>query len=165
MATVKFKSKPVHTVGNLPKIGDKVPDFSLVGQDLEEFSLANFGAQRKLLNIFPSMDTKVCSLALQTFYKKCKEIPNLVVLNISMDLPFAASRFCQENKLENAMTLSAFRSDFSDAYGVKLSDGPLKGLCTRAVIVLDSDNRVLYSEIVPEITQEPNYDAALKDLR
>lgn len=165
MATVTLKSKTIHTNGNLPEKGDAAPDFILVGQDLTEVSLIYFGKKNKLLNIFPSMDTKTCSLAMRTFYEKCKEASDLAVLNISMDLPFAAARFCQENKLEQATTLSAFRSNFPEDYGLKINEGPLKGLCARAVIVLDENNRVVYSELVPEITQEPNYDAAINSLQ
>jgi thiol peroxidase len=164
MGTVTFKSKPVHTNGEPLIVGKTAPTFALVGQDLAEVTLETLGKKKKLLNIFPSMDTSVCSLALRKFYEKTQNIPDLVVLNISMDLPFAAARFTKENKLDKAVTLSAFRSDFPDKYGVRLTDGPLKGLCARTVIVLDQDNKVVYSELVPEITSEPNYDAALKKI-
>lgn len=164
MAQVTFKSHPTRTAGDLPERGAAAPNFSLVTQDLSEVSLATFGQQMKLLNIFPSMDTQVCSLSVKKFYEKCRTFHHLAVLNISLDLPFAASRFCKENHIEQAVTLSAFRSDFPVNYGVKITEGPLKGLCARAVVLLDADNRVIYSELVPEITHEPDYEAVLNCL-
>jgi thiol peroxidase len=161
MTSVKLKGNEIKIKGNLPAKGTTAPVFNLVAQDLSEVELDSFGVKKKLLNIFPSMDTSVCSKSMHTFYERCKSIPDLVVLNVSMDLPFAASRFCKNEGMENALTLSAFRSSFSDDYGLKILDGPLKGLCTRAVILLSPDNKVEYIELVPEITQEPDYEKVL----
>lgn len=164
MTSVKFKGNEIKIKGALPAPGSNAPSFSLVGQDLGEVGLDAFGKKKKLLNIFPSMDTSVCSKAMHTFYERCKSNPELVVLNISMDLPFAASRFCKNENMENAVTLSAFRSSFPDDYGLRMMEGPLKGLCARAVVLLSADNKIEYVELVPEITQEPNYDAVLNAL-
>lgn len=162
MTSVKLKGNEIKINGSLPAKGTAAPSFNLVGQDLSEVGPEAFDKKKKLLNIFPSMDTSVCSKSMHTFYERCKSIPDLAVLNISMDLPFAASRFCKNEGMENATTLSAFRSTFPDDYGVRILDGPLKGLCARAVILLSADNKVEYIELVPEITQEPNYDQVLK---
>lgn len=159
MTTVNFKGNPVKIAGNLPKVGAKAPDFELVSQNLERLHLDHFAGKKLLLNIFPSMDTDVCAKSVRTFDEK--KGSDLTVLNISLDLPFAAKRFCSANAL-NAQTLSAFASTFADDYGVRILEGPLKGLCARAVIVLDADHKVAYVELVPEITQEPNYEACFK---
>lgn len=161
MASVKLKGNDIKINGKLPLKGTSAPVFNLVAQDLSEVELDAYGTKKKLLNIFPSLDTSVCSKSMHTFYERCKSMPDLVVLNISMDLPFAASRFCKNEGMDNAVTLSAFRSSFADDYGLKILEGPLKGLCARAVILLSPDNRVEYMELVPEITQEPNYDLVL----
>lgn len=165
MVQVAFKSIPVHTNGELPEVGAEAPDFQLAGQDLSDVSLKSFGEKKKILNIFPSMDTSVCSIAMRTFYEKCKSIPNLALINISLDLPFAAARFCKEHQLGGAVTLSAFRSKFPEDYGIRITDSPMKGLTARAVIVLDESNKVVYQELIPEITQEPNYNAALQSIQ
>jgi len=162
MTSVKLKGNEFKVKGGVPEKGTAAPSFSLVRQDLSEVGLDAFGKKKKLLNIFPSMDTSVCSKSMHTFYERCKSNPDLTVLNISMDLPFAAGRFCKNEGMENAETLSAFRSSFPDDYGVKLMEGPLKGLCARAVILLSADNKIEYVELVPEITQEPNYEQVLK---
>jgi thiol peroxidase len=164
MANVKFLGKDVATSGELPKKGKVAPDFNLVAQDLSEKSLQEFGRKKKLLNIFPSFDTKVCAASVRKFYELCEKNTNLVVLNISMDLPTAASRFCAAEGIKNTTTLSAFRSSFAKDYGVLITEGPLKGLCSRSVIVLDEDNHIIYEELVEEITHEPNYDLALKSI-
>jgi thiol peroxidase len=164
MANVKVKGNNVTTSGELPKKGTVAPNFKLTMQDLSDKSLEDFGKKMKLLNIFPSLDTKTCSLSVINFNKKCEKIPNLAVLNISMDLPFAAARFCKEQEIENAITLSAFRSSFPKDYGVAIVDSPMKGLCARSVVILDEDNKVVYTELVEEITHEPNYDLAMKAL-
>ncbi|MFZ0564670.1 MAG: thiol peroxidase [Chlamydiales bacterium] len=161
MAEVAFKGKPVHVGGMFPKVGSVAPPFELVCQDLSVKNLSSFGNQKKVLNIFVSLDTSVCSQSVHTFHKRLSQEPNLIVLNISMDLPFAAARFCKAEQLENVLTLSAFRNNFAEDYGVKILDGPLEGLCARALIVLGSDNKVLYSQLVSEITDQPDYQAAV----
>ena len=164
MATITFKGKPVHTSGSLPAVGTAAPGFSLVASDLSEKSLAAYPGKR-VLNIFPSIDTGVCATSVRTFNKKAAALPGVSILNISMDLPFAAKRFCAAEGIEGAVTLSAFRSDFATAYGLKMTDGPLAGLCSRAVVVVNEAGTVVYAEQVPEIAQEPNYEAALAALR
>jgi thiol peroxidase len=161
MMTTKFKGKEIKLKGSFPKVGDKAPIFTLVARDLKEIDLNEFSGKKKLLNIFPSMDTSVCAKSVRAFHETCEKLTDLVVLNISMDLPFAAGRFCEGEGMANAVTLSAFRSSFPDDYGVKINEGPLKGLCARAVIVLDENNRVEYCELVSEMTQEPDYSSVL----
>lgn len=161
MTEIKFKGKPINTSGALPKKGDKISDFTLVRQDLSEATLATYGKKRKVLNIFPSLDTGVCAMSVRQFYKKVPNADKLIVLNISKDLPFAQKRFCDAEGLVDVEALSAFRSSFAKDFGLEIADGPLKGLCSRAVIVLDENNKVLYSEQVPEIAQEPDYAKVL----
>ena len=160
MANITFKGMPIQTSGELPALGNQAPNFNLVGKDLSEVTLETFGKKKKLLNIFPSIDTSVCATAVKKFYENCHNEKGLVVLNISLDLPFASGRFCGAENLENVQTFSAFRSDFGKDYGVLMMDGPLKGLFARSVVILDENNKVIYSELVPEITQEPDYQAA-----
>ncbi|MFO0981082.1 MAG: thiol peroxidase [Planctomycetota bacterium] len=162
MATIKFKGNDVHTTGQLPKVGSKAPDFKLVKQDLSEVSLATYRGKKKILSIFPSIDTSVCATSVRKFNEKGGKTPGAIVLNISADLPFAAKRFCGAEGLTGVETLSTFRGSFANDYGVRISDGPLAGLCARAVVVLDGDDKVVHAELVPEIAQEPNYDAALQ---
>jgi thiol peroxidase len=164
MATTQFKGNPVHTSGTLPQVRSKAPNFVLVRKDLSEATLDTFQGKKKLLNIFPSLDTSVCALTVKKFYQKAGERNDLVVLNISRDLPFAQGRFCTAEGISKAEVLSAFRSSFPKDYGIEMVDGPLKGLCARAIIVLNDKNEVLYTELVPEITQEPNYDKALSSV-
>jgi thiol peroxidase len=164
MSTITFKGNPIHTSGSLPAVGTTAPDFSLVGADLAEKKLSGFTG-KKVLNIFPSIDTGVCATSVRTFNKKAAGMAGVAVLNISMDLPFAAKRFCAAEGIEGAVTLSAFRSNFAEAYGLKMVDGPLAGLCSRSVIVVNEAGKVVYAEQVPEIAQEPNYDAALAALK
>lgn len=161
MADITLKGNPFHTSGDLPAVGSTAPDFALVGQDLSESTLATFAGKTRVLNIFPSVDTPVCALSVRAFNEKAASQDNVVVMNISRDLPFAQKRFCGAEGVENAITLSSFRSSFATDYGIEITDGPLKGLCGRAVIVVDADGKVTYAELVPEIAQEPNYDAAL----
>lgn len=162
---VKLKGNPIHTSGSLPAMGSKVPDFMLVNQDLKDCSLIDFKGKRKLISIVPSLDTSVCSTSAKKFNEAMKKHPEVVALVVSADLPFAQKRICSLEKLENIVTLSLMRSkDFANAYGVLLVDGPLAGLCARAVIVVDEQDRVVYEELVPEISQEPNYDKALTAL-
>lgn len=165
MATVTFKGNQVHTVGDLPKVGDKAPGFSLVGGDLSQKTLSDFKGKKVVLNIFPSVDTGTCAASVRKFNEKVAGLDDTVVLCISRDLPFAQGRFCGAEGLEQVVSLSEFRdSNFSDVYGVRFADGPLEGLLSRAVIVIDRDGTVKYVEQVAEIVDEPNYEAALAAL-
>ena len=164
MTTITFKGSPVHTSGSLPTVGSQAPDFSLVAGDLSEKGLSSYSGKR-VLNIFPSIDTGVCAMSVRAFNQKAASRPGVVVLNISMDLPFAAQRFCAAEGIEGAVTLSAFRSSFAEQYGLKMVDGPLAGLCSRVVIVVDAAGKVVYEEQVPEIAQEPDYERALAALK
>jgi thiol peroxidase len=159
MATVKFKGGDVHSIGNLPEVGSIAPDFTLVNGGLQEIHLSDYKGKRVLLNIFPSLDTGTCATSVRKFNKWVSEKENVVVLCVSEDLPFAQSRFCGAEGLENVETASDFRyHTFAGDYGVLLTDGPLKGLLARSVVALDENGVVLYTELVPEITNEPNYD-------
>ncbi len=163
MATVTLKGTPIHTVGDLPAVGAAGPDFKLVDGDLKDVSLANFQGRKKVLNIVPSLDTPVCATSTRKFNEKASGLPNTVVLVVSSDLPFAAKRFCTTEGLKNVVPLSLMRSkDFAKAYGVLITDGPLQGITARAVVVLDEKDKVVYRQLVPEIGQEPDYEAALK---
>ena len=162
MATVTLKGNKVKVGGNVPAVGDIVPDFSLTGKDLADVTLASFAGKRKVLNIVPSLDTPTCQQSTRVFNEKASAMKNTAVLVIAADLPFAMSRFCGAEGLENVVTLSTFRGrDFHDKYGVDILDGPLRGLTARAVVVLDENNKVMHSELVPEIASEPDYQAAL----
>jgi len=161
MASITLKGAPIHTSGELPKVGQKPPDFMLAANDLSDVSLETYKGKKKVLNVFPSLDTPVCALSVKRFNKEAASLDGVVVLNISADLPFAQKRFCGAEGIDNAPTLSCFRSSFAKDYGLQIVDGPLKGLCSRAVLVLDRDNRVVYAEQVPEIAQEPDYAKAL----
>jgi thiol peroxidase len=161
VAKITLKGNPVNTSGDLPKSGSSAPDFKLVKNDLSEASLSAYAGKKKVLNIFPSLDTAVCALSVKRFNTEAAKLANTVVLNISADLPFAQKRFCGAEGISNAETLSAFRSTFAKDYGVTITDGPLAGLCARAVIVLDANNKVGYTQLVPEITEEPDYAKAL----
>jgi len=165
MASITLKGNPVHTSGDLPKVGAPAPNFKLVRNDLSEVSLETFAGKKKVLSIFPSIDTPVCATAVRTFNQKAAAAGNAVVLNISADLPFALKRFCGAEGIDKVETLSAFRGEFSKDYGVRIADSPLAGLCARAIVVLDEQNKVVYTEQVPEITQEPNYEKALAALK
>ena len=165
MATITLKGNPVHTSGELPKIGAAAPAFKLVGGKLNDVSLADFAGKKKVLNIYPSIDTPTCAMSTRKFNEKASGLADTAVLCIAADLPFAMSRFCGAEGLKNVVTLSTFRSPgFLKDYGVAMQDGPLAGLCARAVVVLDADNKVKYTELVKEIADEPNYEAALKAL-
>ena len=164
MAEIAFKGSPVHTTGDLPAVGSAAPAFDLVAQGLTPAALETFAGKKKVLNVFPSLDTAVCATSVRTFNQKAAGREGVVVLNISADLPFASSRFCAAEGIEGAHTLSTFRSTFAKDYGLELVDGPLAGLCSRAVLVLDEANQVVYAEQVPDIVEEPNYDAALAAL-
>jgi thioredoxin-dependent peroxiredoxin len=160
--TVTLGGTPIVIGGKFPVIGDVAPTFSLVGKDLADVTLASLGAQRKILNIFPSIDTPTCAMSVRHFNEAASKLPDTVVLCISADLPFAQSRFCGAEGLARVVTLSVQRGrEFLTDYGVAIASGPLAGLAARAVIVLDRDNTVLHVELVPEIKQEPDYQAAL----
>ena len=165
MAKITFKGAPIQTAGELPAKGTAAPDFTLVKQDLSETVLANYKGKRLVLNIFPSIDTGVCAMSVRKFNEKASALTNTVVLCVSMDLPFAQSRFCGAEGIKNVVTASAFRSAFGDHYGVTIAEGPLAGLLSRAVVVINESGKVIYTEQVPEIAQEPNYDAALAALK
>jgi thiol peroxidase len=166
MAQVTRRGSPVQISGELPEVGSKAPAFKLVGGDLSDVTLETFAGKRKVLNIFPSVDTPTCATSVRKFNAQANDLNNAVVLCISADLPFAQARFCGAEGLENVKNLSTMRgAEFMKNYGVAIADGPMVGLTTRAVVVLDEDNNVLHSELVPEIGQEPNYDAALAVLK
>jgi thiol peroxidase len=162
MATVTLKGNPIHTNGDLPAAGAPAPDFKLTGTDLKDVSLADFKGKKKILNIVPSLDTPTCATSTRKFNESGGKLPNTVVLVISADLPFAMKRFCTTEGLSNVVSLSMIRGKgFAKTYGVLIEDGPLAGLSARAVVVVDENDKVVYRELVPEIGQEPNYDAAL----
>lgn len=165
MATVTLQGNPIHTSGDLPAKGGKAPDFRLIDRELNERSLADYTGKRKVLNIVPSLDTPVCAAQARRFNEEAAGLDNTQVLVISADLPFAQSRFCETENIGNLDTLSIVRStDFGDAYGVSLTEGPLAGICARAVVVLDENDVVQYTQLVPEIAEEPDYEAVLKAL-
>jgi thiol peroxidase len=162
---VTLGGTPVEVAGNFLKAGRTAPAFSLVGKDLADVPLSQFDGKRKVLNIFPSIDTGVCATSVRTFNKRAGELANAVVLCISADLPFAQARFCGAEGLDNVVTLSLMRGrEFLKDYGVEIVSGPLAGVAARAVVILDERNRVLYSELVSEIKTEPDYDTAIKAL-
>ncbi|KRP58792.1 thiol peroxidase [Pseudomonas trivialis] len=166
MAQVTLKGNPVQVEGELPQAGSQAPDFTLTAGDLSDATLASFAGKRKVLNIFPSVDTPTCATSVRKFNAQANDLSNTVVLCISSDLPFAQARFCGSEGLENVKSLSDFRSAaFSQDYGVDITDGPLRSLTARAVVVLDENDKVLHSELVAEIGQEPNYEAALAVLK
>ncbi|MBN1518149.1 thiol peroxidase [Candidatus Sumerlaeota bacterium] len=165
MARITFKGKPVHTAGELPEIGSTAPDFKLVRDDLTETTLTSYKGMKKALNICVSVDTGVCAMTVKRFNQLAAALDGVVVLNISKDLPFAQKRFCGSEGIENVLMLSDFRGNFGVMYGVTLTDGPLHGLLSRAVVVLDENNTVLYSEQVSELSTEPDYEAALAALK
>ena len=164
MAQTAFKGSPAHTVGSLPAVGSVAPAFDLVSLTLQDARLSDYAGRRVVMNIFPSLDTGICAMSVRKFNEVAASLENTVVLNISADLPFAQKRFCGAEGIENAVTLSAYRSGFGSTYGVTLTDSPLRGLFARSVIVLDADHVVRYVELVPEITTEPNYDSAIAAL-
>ncbi|MGC6408625.1 thiol peroxidase [Bisgaard Taxon 45] len=162
MSKITLAGTPIEVSGTFPQVGDVVVDFTTVSATLEEVTLANFAGKRKIINIFPSIDTGICATSVRKFNEQAAKLANTAVLCLSADLPFAQARFCGAEGLENVFTVSTFRNkDVHTQLGVDIVEGPLAGLTARAVIVLDENNRVLHSELVPEIKQEPNYDAAL----
>ncbi len=165
MATVTLRGNPVEVAGQLPQPGQQAPAFTLVGADLADVSLASLAGKRKILNIFPSVDTPTCATSVRTFNAKASALANTVVLCISADLPFAQKRFCGAEGLDNVVNLSTMRgAEFLKDYGVALASGPLAGIAARAVLVLDEQGKVLHSELVAEIADEPDYEAALRAL-
>jgi thiol peroxidase len=166
MANITLKGNAIHTEGELPKVGAKAPDFKLTQADLKDVSLESFAGKKKILNIVPSLDTPVCAISTRRFNQEGGKLPNTVVLVISNDLPFAQKRFCTTEGLANVVALSELRTrDFGRDYGVRIADGPLAGVLSRAVVVLDEHDHVVYTEQVPEIAQEPDYDKALAAAR
>ncbi|MFI9553213.1 thiol peroxidase [Nonomuraea endophytica] len=166
MSEITFKGNPVTVGGTFPQPGDSAPGFTLVAKDLSDVSLADFGDKYKVLNIFPSVDTGICAASVRRFNEVAADHPDAVVLCVSADLPFAQGRFCGAEGLDKVVTLSLMRGrEFLSDYGVAQETGPLAGLAARAVVVLDGENKVVYSELVPEIAQEPDYEGALKALK
>lgn len=165
MAEITHRGNPIHTVGDLPAVGDQAPAFTLTGSDLSTVTNDDYAGQAVVLNIFPSIDTQVCATSVRTFNKRAAEREGVNVLNVSADLPFAQSRFCGAEGIDKVKSASVFRSaDFGSDYGVTLADGALSGLLARAVVVIGADGNVAYTELVPEIAQEPDYDAAIAAL-
>jgi len=166
MATVTLQGNPIHTVGNLPAKGVQAPAFTLTNTNLSEISLNDLKGKTVILNIFPSIDTPTCALSVKKFNNEVNKIDNATVLCVSMDLPFAQKRFCGAEGLDKVIPVSAFRHpDFGTAYGVKITDGALSGLFSRAVVIIDTHGKVVYTEQVSEIAHEPNYEAALAALK
>ena len=165
MASITLKGNKIHTNGELPKVGDQAPDFSLVNGDLADVSLATYAGKKKLLSIVPSLDTPVCATSTKKFNDHAKEMDDIVFLMISADLPFAMKRFCAAEGADNVISLSMMRSrNFAKDYGVLIEDGPLAGITARAVVVVDENDKVVHAELVPEIAEEPDYDTALAKL-
>lgn len=166
MAQITFKGNPFNTAGKLPAAGGPAPDFSVTKSDLADTGLRDYAGKRLVLNIFPSIDTPVCANSVRKFNEEAGKLANTVVLCVSRDLPFAQKRFCAAEGLGNVVTASEYRNDsFSDAYGVRIVDGPLAGLLSRAVVVVDESGKIIHTEQVPEIAQEPDYAAAIAALR
>jgi thiol peroxidase len=165
MATITLKGTPIETIGDLPKVGEKAPAFTLTKRDLSETKLDDFAGKRIVLNIFPSIDTQVCATSVRRFNVEASNLENSVVLCVSADLPFAHERFCGAENIDDVLSVSSFRSEaFGKDYGVKITSGPLSGLLSRAIVIIDESRKVIYTEQVPEIAQEPNYEAALAAL-
>jgi thioredoxin-dependent peroxiredoxin len=162
MATITLKGNPISTSGDLPAVGTKAPNFRLVAEDLQDITLAAFSGKKKILNIVPSLDTSVCATSARKFNERAKELPNCAVVMVSADLPFASERFRSNEGLKDIITLSMMRSqDFGRDYGVLMTSGPLAGICARAVVVLDENDRVVYRELVADIAREPDYEKVL----
>ncbi|MFQ5993594.1 MAG: thiol peroxidase [Acidiferrobacterales bacterium] len=165
MASITFKGVPVNTNGDLPPVGSAAPDFRLVGADLSDVSLADFKGRKKLLNIVPSLDTPVCATSTKKFNEYAQGRGDTIILIVSADLPFAQSRFCSAENTERVKTLSLMRGgEFAQDYGVLIEDSPLAGLTARAVVIIDENDRVTYTELIAEIAQEPDYERALAAL-
>ncbi|WP_027388206.1 thiol peroxidase [Chryseobacterium gregarium] len=165
MSSITLKGNEVNTLGKLPEIGSAIRDFALVDSGLNVKTLENFEGKKKVFNIFPSIDTPTCAASARKFNEEANNLENTVVINVSKDLPFALTRFCAAEGLDNVETLSDFRGTFGDDYEVTITDSPMKGLLSRAVIVTDENNKVVYTEQVSEIANEPDYSAALEALK
>jgi thiol peroxidase len=166
MAQVTHKGNPIHTNGDLPAVGARAPDFKLTGGDLKDVGLADFKGKKKILNIVPSLDTGICATSTRKFNESAGKLPNTVVLVISADLPFASKRFCTTEGLQNVVPLSLMRDKaFAKDYGVLIQDGLLAGICARAIVVLDENDKVVHRQLVPEIGQEPDYDKAVQAVK
>lgn len=165
MANITLKGNPIHTVGNLPEVGSQAPDFKLTKTDLSDVTLADFKGKRIILNISPSLDTSICATSVRKFNEEVIKLDNTVVLYASLDLPFAHNRFCTAEGIENVVSLSELHDrSFGESYGVRIIDGPMAGLFSRAVVIIDETGKVIYTEQVPEIVQDPNYEAAIESL-
>lgn len=164
MATVTLKGNPVETVGELPKIGAQAPDFTVVKRDLSEVSLKDYRGRKLVINIFPSIDTPTCATSVRKFNQEAAQLENVSILCVSADLPFAAARFCGAEGVDKVETGSTFRSSFGDDYGVTFKSGPLAGVLSRAIVVIDEEGEVIYTEQVQETAEEPDYDSALAAL-
>jgi thiol peroxidase len=164
MATIALKGNPIHTVGSLPAVGSKAPDFKLTKENLSDVSMKDFAGKKIILNIFPSIDTGVCATSVRKFNEAAAKLDNTVVVGVSKDLPFALKRFCAAEGIDKVVTTSALRPDstFGDDYGVTITDGGMAGVFSRSVVVIDEKGNVVYTEQVPETTQEPDYAAALE---
>lgn len=165
MANITLHGNKINSMGELPEIGSTLKAFTLVNKELKDKTLADFSDKRKIFNIFPSIDTGICAASARAFNEKAGDLENTVVINVSKDLPFALERFCAAEGLDHVTNLSDFRGNFGTDYQVELTDSPMKGLLSRAVIVTDENNKILYTEQVPEIAQEPDYDKALNALK
>ncbi|TNE97879.1 MAG: thiol peroxidase [Deltaproteobacteria bacterium] len=163
MAKITLKGNEINTSGELPAVGSTAPDFKMVKADLSVANLGSFG-KKKVLNIFPSIDTGTCAMSVRQFNKMAAELNDVTVLCVSKDLPFAQKRFCGAEGLDKVETVSVFNSDFAKSYGLEILDGPLAGLCSRSVVILDENNKVIYTQQVTETADEPDYDAVLKAL-
>lgn len=165
MADITLHGSTVHTIGSLPEVGSTIKKFTLISKDLKENTNDDFSSKRIIFNIFPSIDTGVCAASARKFNEEASSLENTVVLNVSKDLPFALSRFCAAEGLDQVVNLSDFRGTFGEDFGVTITDSPMQGLLSRAIIVVDENGTVLYTEQVPEIAQEPNYEKALNALK
>ena len=160
MATTSFNDITVHTIDELPAVGTKLPAFTLTGADLGDITNGSFPGQRLVINIFPSIDTGVCAMSVRRFNQLASQWPDTTVLCVSQDLPFAQGRFCAAEGLENVVTASGFRSDFGKDFGILMTDGPLRGLLARSVVIADAGGTILYTRLSPAIAEEPDYDEA-----
>jgi len=165
MARITLKGNGINTIGDLPPVGQEAPDFNLTKTDLSDISLGEYKGRKVVLNIFPSIDTPVCATSVRRFNTEINNRENAVAICVSLDLPFAHARFCGAEGLENVISVSELRNrEFGDSYGIRIIDGPLAGLLARAVVVIDETGKVIYTQLVPEIAEEPDYDSALKAL-
>lgn len=166
MAKITLKGKPLHTVGELPEVGSQAPDFKLTGTDFNDITLSDFSGKKVVLNIFQSLDTSVCANSVRRFNEEASKLPNTVVICASRDLPFAHDRFCSTEGLDKVISASELRDfNFGNDYGVRIQDGSRASLLSRAVVIIDENGKVIYTEQVPEIAQEPNYEAAINALK